>query len=700
MSYLTSTKKNTILFISTIGIINTVLAIIVFFFLKNEQNESLYKAKLDIAKLEFQKTQETLTSELEHYKLILNALKENKDLERFLNNEQNTYNYLVEDYIDFTKANKNIFQLRYIDKSGLEIIRIEKNDKNKVYAAKVFQDKSKRYYFQQTLKLKKGEFYISDFDLNVENNEIERPFKATIRVGTPIYINDKLKGILIINFLANDLINHIKNKKDFNVYFIDNEKNFLLHPESKKNWSTQLKTNYKAVDEIENFKSLVKNKRFNDNNWTFYLDKINITDKDFYIIYSIKEEIFKKYMDKISREIIFFFISIFILSLPFIFLGAYLQSIKMRILENLINNIPFPICLKDNKGVFLIVNNCLTKLYGCKSREELIGKNSYDFEHQKLPYSCKKRDDEVIKKQKIEFEDIVILKNNKKLYYDTKIIKLSFLGVFNKTYILGVAIDITAMKVLNEELEQKVFEEVSKRIDTEKLLTEKAKLAEMGNMIDNIIHQWKQPLSIIKATTQALEFDEELHNLTIEQKRDYLDNINQNIDFMVDTADDFRRFLAPNKIKVDFNIYECINKITKILYFKFKKNQIHINNKIDKEINIYGYKSEFCQVVLNIINNALDKFVENSHFENKNIEVSSIKDNNNLIITIKDNAGGIDSEIIKKIFDERFTTKGDKGSGIGLSISKRIMINSFKGDISAENNKNGASFKIYIKLEK
>lgn len=703
MSYLISVRKNTLLFLITIGIINTLLAIIVFIYFNNQQKELLYYSKQNIAKTEFKETYKKLQSEINHYKLILKTLKENKDLIRFINNEKNIFPYLVEDFIDFTKANENIFQLRYLDKDGNEVIRIDKN-KDEINIAKNLQNKSDRYYFIKTKSLKDGEVYISDFDLNVENKKIELPFKPTIRVSTPIYKNNNLEGILIINFLASDLLEMIKDKDIFNVYFMDKHGNFLLHPDENKNWSTQRKTYYKVKDEIKNIDTLINKEKSEkdsfDKNLTFYLDKIDLTDNSFYIIYSIKKEIYDTYMKETTNKVAFFFIVLFILSIPFVLLGAYLQSIRMKILDSLINNIPFPICLKDSKGLFLLVNDSLVKLYGFTSKEQLIGKKSYDFIDKHLPHTSKQKDVDVLKKQKIKFVDTIVLKNNKKLYYDTRIIKLSFLGLFNKTYILSIAIDITAMKTLNHKLEDKVSEELEKRVRTEKLLTEKAKLAEMGNMIDNIIHQWKQPLSIIKVTSQALELNLEMHNLTEEQRKNYILTISENVDFMSETATDFRNFLSPDKIKSEFIIHDCINKILKILFFRFKKNSVELKNNVPKELKVYGYKSELCQVILNILNNALDQFLINKEIsENKEIIIEAILEEKYILLEISDNAGGIEKNDLSKVFDDRFTTKKDKGTGIGLTISKRIIQDSFDGDITVKNKDNGASFIIKIAKE-
>lgn len=695
MSYITSVRKNTLFFLATIGIINTILAIIAFFYFNKQQNELLYFSKLDLAKTEFSQTNKRIIYEIQHYTLVLNALKESRLLQEIISGKDIELKYLNEDFKDFVKANKNIFQLRYLDEKGSEIVRVERLN-NQVKSVSNLQNKASRYYFQKTKEMNNSQFYISDFDLNIEHGEIETPFKPTIRVSTPVYKDNNFKGILIINFLASDLISYIKEKKDFDVYFMDKEGNFLLHPNEEKSWSTQRGTNYKVKDEIFNIDNLIKNENNIDKNWLYYINKVQITDNDFYIIYSIKDQIYKSFMKETTKNISIFFLIIFIISIPFVLTGAYLQSIRMRILDKLINNIPFPICLKDKNGNFLLVNDALVKLYGCTSKDQLAGKNSYEFLNQNLPYTSKQNDIKALKKKKIKFVETVELKNNTKLYYDTRIIKMSFLGFFNKVFILGIAIDITAMKILNEKLQEKVHEELEKRLETEKELAQKAKLAEMGNMIDNILHQWKQPLSIIKLSSQALELDGQMKTFTLEQKEHYLTSIVENIDFMSETADDFRSFLSPEKIKSEFRVEECIAKILKLLSSRIRKQTVTLINELDKNFTIYGYKNELSQVILNILNNALDAFDESNN--EKVMKLSSFEDKDNFYIQIEDNAGGIDQEHINKIFEERFTTKEKKGTGIGLTISKRIIKDSFKGDITVKNNPQGAIFTIRLAI--
>ncbi len=698
MNYSVSAKKNAQLFLITVAIMNTLIAFILYYFMKHNSLENLYISNTQLAKLELTDTNEHIKKEIEHYKFLLATLKGGDFFQSYMNSG------LLNDelkisvgkiFVDSVKANKDIFQLRFIDKNGLENIRIDKNN-DSIGLSSTLQDKSKRYYFEKTKSINENEYYISNLDLNVENGKIEIPYKPTIRVSTPVYKNKIFYGILIINYNASDLVNMIRNKYLFDVYYMDHNGNFLLHPNSKKSWSTQLNNNYKVEDEIPNIDLIIKNS-FNDKNWIYYANKISITDNEFYIIYSIKKSVYLKELRKIKENIVMLFIIIFIVSIPVVIIGAYFQAFQMKILETLIDNIPFPIALKNSVGKFILVNDSLVKLYGCAKKEDLIGKISYDFALNRLPHSDKRRDKITLNKKKLKFEHAVFLPNDRKLYFDTRLIKISFLGFFNKDFILGIAIDITELKSLNLELEKRVEEEVSNRIETEKQLAQKAKLAEMGNMIDNIIHQWKQPLSIISMSAQAIELDMDLGNFNEENTLEKVKIIKDNSNFMSRTADDFKAFLSPDKKLEIFALNDCIDSVERIISERIKRHEVNLIKNIDSDIELKGYKNEFSQVLMNFLNNAIDEFInEEKSFTKRDIQINAVKKDNKVNIIVKDSAGGIPQEYLDKIFEDRFTTKGDEGTGIGLSICRKIIVESFGGELIAYNEDAGAVFEITI----
>ncbi|MCT7555161.1 sensor histidine kinase [Aliarcobacter butzleri] len=244
---------------------------------------------------------------------------------------------------------------------------------------------------------------------------------------------------------------------------------------------------------------------------------------------------------------------------------------------------------------------------------------------------------------------------------------------------------------------KKIEEEVEKRILYEKDIMQKTRLASMGEMLDNIAHQWRQPLMKINAILLNTDRNIELKNYDEKYLKDRLDDISNTVYFMSNTIETFREFLNPNKTKQEFKISESIEKSLKVLNTSLKGINIDIDKK---EIFINQIESEFMQVIISILSNAIEIFNERN-IENKLLSISIYDDEKNIFISIGDNAGGIDKNNLDKLFDPYFTTKHKTGgTGMGLYISKIIMMNSFNGDIKVENSSLGAKFILNIPKQK
>ncbi|OCL82464.1 sensor histidine kinase [Arcobacter porcinus] len=239
---------------------------------------------------------------------------------------------------------------------------------------------------------------------------------------------------------------------------------------------------------------------------------------------------------------------------------------------------------------------------------------------------------------------------------------------------------------------KKIEQEVEKRIIYEKNIMQKNRLASMGEMIDNIAHQWRQPLMKINAILLNTDRNIELKNYDEKYLQQRLEDISNTIYFMSSTIDTFRDFLNPNKDKQDFKIYQAIEKSIKVLNPSLKNIKVNLNKQ---DSVICAYESEFMQVVFSILSNSIDIF-EQRDIKEKEINIDIYEDEINIYIEIQDNAGGIQSENLDKIFDPYFTTKHKTGgTGMGLYIAKIIMLNSF-GDIRVENSSIGAKFILNI----
>ena len=255
-------------------------------------------------------------------------------------------------------------------------------------------------------------------------------------------------------------------------------------------------------------------------------------------------------------------------------------------------------------------------------------------------------------------------------------------------------------KRLNIELEIRVEDEIKKQKAQEEILIHQSRSAEIGEMINNIAHQWRQPLNNLSLTIQNIGFKYENDVLTKEELNETIDKSKMIINSMSNTIDTFRNFFEPTKNKNLFKVEHSIENTLEILSSTLRFYNIEVVKEIIDDVEIYDYENEFSQVLLNIITNARDALVSNK-IEKPIIKVNVSKIENNVIVKIKDNANGINEEIIDRIFEPYFTTKGKgNGTGIGLYMSKLIIEKNMNGKLTVKNDNNGAVFIITLNITK
>jgi signal transduction histidine kinase len=235
---------------------------------------------------------------------------------------------------------------------------------------------------------------------------------------------------------------------------------------------------------------------------------------------------------------------------------------------------------------------------------------------------------------------------------------------------------------------------VKEKNEKEKFLIHKSKLASMGEMINNIAHQWKQPLTHLSYINMNLHLASSDKVFDTSYLRDKIEESNNQIDFMSNTIDNFSDFYKPAKDKEKFLISKAVQKSIDIMFPLLKMNEIEIDFKIKKDGYLISYENEYSQVILNLISNAKDELISRK-IENPKIIIELSFLNNMSLVSVIDNAGGIKEEKLEKVFEPYFTTK-EMGSGIGLYMSKTIIESHFKGDLQVRNTHNGACFQIII----
>ncbi len=220
------------------------------------------------------------------------------------------------------------------------------------------------------------------------------------------------------------------------------------------------------------------------------------------------------------------------------------------------------------------------------------------------------------------------------------------------------------------------------------------KMAAMGEMIGNIAHQWRQPLTQLSSILINIELHFDKNKLTKKKFVDKMEEANEQISFMSNTIDDFRNFFASGKEKKDYKIEEVIELLTHLMNASLYKNNIKLIIDIQTNFNLNDYPNEVTQALVNIVSNARDVLLERE-IKNKLITIKTFIHKNNNIITIEDNAGGVDKRNLSRIFEPYFSTKhASIGTGIGLYITKTIIEENNNGKITIDNVNNGAIFTI------
>ncbi|MBF0538571.1 MAG: PAS domain S-box protein [Nitrospirae bacterium] len=297
-------------------------------------------------------------------------------------------------------------------------------------------------------------------------------------------------------------------------------------------------------------------------------------------------------------------------------------------------------------------------------------------------------------------------KRGNKRYVEVTVYRISEEDDSNITRYIYVSKDVTEKKEMEESLselnrllEGRVQQETMLKLEKEQLLIQQSKMASMGEMINSIIHQWKQPLNVISLTIMEIAEANTFGDLNNDYLDSLKDNILQQIQFMSTTMDDFKNFLMPSKEKISFDLRKAIEDIITMFSPLFRKSNILINLNApqDKTFEVSGYPNEFKQVILNLINNSRDAIVSRVGRAGGHIDIDIFNEGGRLIVSICDDGGGIAPELIDRIFEPYFTTKpADKGTGIGLYISKTIIEDNIGWRLTVRNIEGGAEFRIEI----
>jgi PAS domain S-box-containing protein len=380
----------------------------------------------------------------------------------------------------------------------------------------------------------------------------------------------------------------------------------------------------------------------------------------------------------------------------------------------------------DTQGIITFVNDEFCKISGY-SRDELIGKDHNIVRHPDVKKEKFELLWQTIKNKKTYKETVKNLaKDGSTFYVNTTIVpildendniveyvairydvtqevllkelllkKESEYEELNKTLEKRVAQKTKELKELNMTLEKRVEEEIAKNEKKQRVMFWQSRHASLGQMLANIAHQWRQPLTELSLVIFSIKKAAENKNSNDLIK--FYDESKNIIKNMSNTIDDFSNFFTPQKEKHYFNVSDSIKESIGLLNKIIDDEMISVKtNFID--IEVLGVKNELTQVIINLINNSKDAFTNNAILI-KEINISIKKESGFVVIELQDNAGGISKVNLEKIFEPYFTTKHkSRGTGLGLFMSKMICEQSLNGTIDVKSKKNTTTFSIKIPI--
>ena len=608
-------------------------------------------------------------------KLIKNSLEQiaqkQSDINYFLLNKNGTLLLNTDN-----SRNEGINFLDFEDINGIKFINkmIDANDNTQNYIEYYWYKPNKRITYSRHLK---------ELDLIVgsasflESSKEELKEKLLKKIVLQTFNQEEFLFIYKVNSL-NDILNQSNLLIQKNINTSDKELKAMKE--------LLIKTNYKGNETLF----------YNNNQKLFYGSFIN--EHRYFIAVGVnlshindiveKETIIS--LDNLYTNVIKLLIIIAIMTVIFFIFSLYftkkIEAIFAEYKKNvLLNEDKYHMLFNHSNDAFIIseldeknrakitsYNKTASKvtLY---DNEELLGIDFFDlFNNLDI--------DEILKEK--AFSNTVRLQTKENTFKTIELNAVIFTTDIQK-FLFASLRDITERTLLKEEKEKQ-----------EKILIQKSKMASMGEMIGNIAHQWRQPLSQVSGLFFDIESAYDYKELNKKYLQNRVEEANDLLEYMSKTIDDFRNFFNPNSKKEQFYIKEAINNAVRIVKSTLDFYQIELQIEVKEDYKIDGYKNEYSQAIMNIISNAKDILIE-KNIGNPQIKIY-VEKNKKLTLCIEDNAGGIDKEIIDKIFDPYFTTKYEYGTGIGLYMTKLIIEEKMNGLINVKNSKNGAIFSIEI----
>ncbi len=598
------------------------------------------------------------------------------------------YNFLLPRYQEM--HTKGILQFQFVFPNNISFLRMHKpskygDDLTKVRYSFVYVNKTKKsiYGFEQGRTTHAFRYVFPFFD---QNNK----YLGAVEISLASYsLQDKLLDInkLHSHFLVNKNIFKVNawKTKDLIVKYIPSmeHKDYMFALTKHYNKQKFIYTKKNIITPIlSDIDKNIKTKRafalhtiYKNNMYIITFLPIKDTQKDivaYLVSYTKDINIYNIYKDYRYYNIaVFIILLLFAYFIYQILISKKILKNRKKILQKNLDIISkYVIYSKtDSRGIITEVSDAFCEMTKY-SREELIGKSHRILKHPDMPQNLyKEMWSTIISGQHWEGE-ILNKDKNGDPYWIYPTISPEYDENGKLEGYIAIRYNITSKKKLEDE---------------QKKLIQTEKLASMGEMIGNIAHQWRQPLSAISTSATGLQLQKEYGILTDESFNKICNNINDNAQYLSKTIDDFRNFIKNDRKQTIFLLKNTINNFLHLVEANTKSHHINIILNLNNDIKINGYENELIQCLINIFNNAKDILIE-KEIKNKIILITTKETKGTIFITIQDNAGGVPQNIIDKIFEPYFTTKHQsQGTGLGLHMTYQLIVDGMSGSIEVNN---------------
>lgn len=534
-----------------------------------------------------------------------------------------------------------------------------------------------------------------------QNNHTEKELHETL--------NKDKKDIILISMFkdekSKDIFLHSKNIYEIDINRVNSINDLVyvidkINPNFDKDVIKTLLRTKKIYDRLHEKDSFIEIYRNSNERYSFSFIPQNDNENIFYFKYENKPQI----SDFELRTLVLFMV-LSLINLAFIIYTFILQNFKENAREkkefykNSLRIIDKYILMSetDTEGFITNVSRAFCNVTGY-SKEELIGRPHNVLRHPDTPHILYKNMWDTILAGKIWEGEL----KNKDKFGNSYWVKARVVPKYDKhNKIIGFISfreDVTSKKQLdklNNQLKQEIKQKIQEVEIRDTHLANQAKKALVGDMVDIIAHQWKQPLSIMSLYAIDMYESVKYNEMNEEYAKELSEKFKTQIGHLANTLNEFRTFFRPNELYDKFNLYENLINTVLLVKDELVKNHIEIDVKGDKNVLVYGIANQFQHVMLNFISNTKDAYIE-KNIQNRQIHIEFVETKNGVTIDYYDNAGGIKEHIINKIFELNFTTKPiGVGTGVGLYISK-LIIQKMNGEISVKNKNNGVNFTIIL----